>query len=69
MLKPLGWAVAAVLGTAGAVGAVLLEPRGGPRRRAMVKRTGEAVVRRERAHVAAMLGRGRPDSRGGDHLP
>jgi gas vesicle protein len=50
------WGLAAALGVAGAASAVLLNPRTGPKSRSKVREAGSAVVRRERAHIAALGG-------------
>jgi gas vesicle protein len=56
-LKSAGrWGLAAALGVVGTASAILLNPRTGPKSRRQVRKASSAVVRRERAHIAALAG-------------
>ncbi len=58
MRKLVTWGGATVIGAVGAATAILLSPRSKKKGRAAVAK-GKTMVRRERAHVRAMVGGGR----------
>ncbi len=55
IIKLAAWGGASVLGVAGAAAAFFLAPKSGAKRRQAVVEKGSTIVRRERAHVSAMI--------------